>query len=218
MSSCCLLVTSVCPVFKRKQMLPWSLGALLIACRGQVSCFTCLGWGRREVRSIFLLAAEPWLKRVYWCSLWSRGSTCIVRGSRSHRPLLHGVEPTFLVGISPVWESDSDLKILQATRDASSACCLSLCGTSYLWLLAFLVFKVCWGCGDALGLWKAKCFSELFWNRHRVGYAVSWSTHHVWTQKCSMQIRSSGVCLVSLNRAVDQFLFVCYLQLIYHKA
>ena len=128
MPSCCLLVTSVWPAFKWRQMLPWSSGAVLIACRGQVGCFTCLGWGMREVRSIFLLAAEAWLKRVYWCSLWSHGSTCIVRGSGSCRPLQRGVEPTFLVGISPVWGSHSDLQILQGPGTLAVPV-VSLCGT-----------------------------------------------------------------------------------------
>lgn len=95
MPSCCLLVTSVCPVFKWNQMLPWSSGALLIPCMGQVCCFTCLGWGMRELGSILLPAAEARLKRVCWCCCCVVGSTSIVRGVRAAVPFCVGYSSHF---------------------------------------------------------------------------------------------------------------------------
>lgn len=107
---------------------------------------------------------------------------------------------------------------IAGTWDTSSASCFSValhtCDSCPPLYLRFVeAVGVLWACGKQNVL---QTFS---------GTGIAWVVlflevcmYHVWTQKHSRQIRSSGICLVSLNHTVDQFLFVCYLQLLHHKA
>lgn len=105
MPSCCLLITSVCPVFHWNQIIPWFSGALLIPCRGQVCCFT-FPWVGNEVCQVHTAACWwSWTEEgllVLFVAFWVNFHC---QESGSYCPLLCGVELTFLMGISPVWDS-----------------------------------------------------------------------------------------------------------------
>lgn len=137
------------------------------------------------------------------------------QGSRSCCLLLHGVEPTFLVGISHVWESPSDLQILQGPRTLAVPVVSVAHRNCASWPLLYLRFAE--GVG-MLWAWGKQNVLQTFLEQASCGLCCFLKYPLCLSSEVAMQIQLSGVCLVSLNHKVDQFLFVCHLRMIYHKA